>query len=201
MNTVCISLGYGCFPAVWATHNRLRSSKADGYKTCVFDLMVSNYNGVVKCILEDFKNFTDPKFLHYTATTGENILNSYYNFQFNHETPGHANLYIQENWPGGKNHFVDNNFAHFIERYKARINNFINYLQTCEFITFVIEFFDTIRFDKTCKDLCDALALKYPKLNYKIIIITGKQTQPRKVEDTTIVSTIQKPKDVTDSKI
>ena len=202
MNKVCISLGNLCFSAVWATHNRLRSSKSDGYKTCVFDLMVSNYNGVVKCIQEDFKNFTDPNFLHYDACKGDYIYNSYYNFKFNHETPGHANLYIQENWPGGKNHFVNNNFALFIERYNTRIYNFNSYLRDCSnFITFVIESVDDIQFDETCKDLCDVLELKYPKLHYEIIIITGNKTKPRKVEETTIVKTIQKPINLENTKI
>ncbi len=31
--------------------------KQNGYNTCVFDFMVSNYNGIVKCIKEDFNNF------------------------------------------------------------------------------------------------------------------------------------------------
>lgn len=54
MNYVGISLGKDCLPAGWAIDHGYRKTLNDGYKTCPFDRMVSNYEGVVKCIIEDF---------------------------------------------------------------------------------------------------------------------------------------------------
>jgi hypothetical protein len=62
-NKIGISLGNVCYSAVWATKNKIRKLKKDGYKTCPFDLMVSNYDGIVNCIKDDFKHFCDPKYL------------------------------------------------------------------------------------------------------------------------------------------
>jgi hypothetical protein len=167
-----ISLGNVCNSAVWATLNNYRATKKDGYKTCVFDLMISNYKGIIKCILEDFANFTNPEFL-IMDTTLDVVKNTYYNFSFNHETPYHADLYIKQNWTEGTNHFINNNFCHFIERYNTRINNFKNYLnESNNFITFVIEFFYDANPNDDCKELRDALKLKYPYLKYNIIILT-----------------------------
>ena len=80
-------------------------------------------------------------------------------FTFNHETPGHADLYLIEKWPEGTN------YLHFIERYNNRINNFKNYLNnTNNFITFIIEFKHEENPNDDCKELREALAIKYPNL-------------------------------------
>ena len=126
---VGISLGWRCEAAQIALNNGIRTSRVDGYKTCPFDLMVSNYQGVIECIKDDFKYFLDPKYLSLVRAPQVNshlyeyqnddefwIYNTYYNFGFNHESPGHSNLYIDENWEFGINHFVDNDFERFIER-------------------------------------------------------------------------------------
>ena len=138
MNSVGISLGNVCYSAEWAVHNGLRKRKEDGYNTCPFDLMVSNYKGIIKCIEDDFKYFCDTK---YIKLHNNLIYNSYYNFGFNHESPYHADLYIHEKWPEGANHFVNNNYLHFIERYEKRIQSFRNYLNNpYNSITFIIQF-------------------------------------------------------------
>ena len=164
-----ISLGNVCNSAVWATLNNYRDTKQTGYKTCVFDLMISNYSGVVKCILEDFNNFTNPDFLVMDYIIGV-IKNTYYDFAFNHEAPYHANLYIDEKWEEGPNHFINNNYSHFIERYNRRINNFKDYLGDTEnVISFIIEFKYEANPNNNCEALRNALAIKYPNLNYEII--------------------------------
>ena len=45
------------------------------------------------------------------------IYNKKYKFWFNHESPGHANLYITEGWDHGTNHFVINNYEYLKKRY------------------------------------------------------------------------------------
>ena len=169
MNKIGISLGNTCTSAVWGIQNRYRGEKQHGYNTCVFDLMVSNYNGIVKCILEDFNNFVDPNYL---ICANDCIVNTYYNFGFNHEGPGHANLYIKENWPEGIMHFVNNNYANFIERYNTRINNFKNYLSdTNNYIYFIFQWVYDTNTNDDFYELREALKLKYPDLKYEIIVI------------------------------
>jgi hypothetical protein len=175
MNNIGISLGNNCNAAVFAVKNNYRSTKINGYKTCVFDLIVSNYKGIIKCILEDFDNFTNINYLKYNEDIDISkniIINTYYNFCFNHETPGHADLYIKENWSEGINHFINNNYANFIERFNKRINNFTNYLKDDNnFITFIIDFKNEPNPNDDCKELREAFNVKYPKLKYEIIII------------------------------
>jgi hypothetical protein len=109
MPNIGISLGNVCNTAQWALQNGYRSSKEQGYQTCPFDLMVSNYKGIIWCIWDNFEHFCELKHL---KLTDNGIINNYYNFTFNHESPWHDNLYIKENWPEGTNHFVNNNLIY-----------------------------------------------------------------------------------------
>jgi hypothetical protein len=170
-------------------HNGYRDSKRQNYKTCPFDLMVTNYAGIIKCILEDFKNFTNPEFLQ---IKDDCIVNTYYKFGFNHETPGHADLYKIESWAEGPNHFINNNYKNFIERYNQRITNFRNYLNdpnsSIIFIIFPIHFYAYKNDDFV--ELKKALLNKYPKLDYKFVIIDGPI--PHNVLETKLVKIIDK---------
>ncbi len=170
MKFIGISLGDVCYAAEWAVENGLRKRKQDGYKTCPFDLMVSNYTGVIKCIEDDFKYFCDTNYLQ----LNDNIIyNTYYNFGFNHESPYHCDIYLHENWPEGANHFVNNNYLHFIQRYNRRIQSFRNYLNDPDnCITFIIYFgYDGTPKDRKLLELREALSIKYPNLKYKIKIL------------------------------
>ena len=143
-----ISLGWTCNSAMFAVSKGIRNVKKSGYKTCPFDKMISNYTGLLECISDDFKYFVDPEYLTLkclirpNGTKDDMIYNTKYNFFFNHESPGHADLYKKEKWPNGKFHFVDNNYLEFIKRYTNRIENFRNYLiDPKNRITFVITIF------------------------------------------------------------
>jgi hypothetical protein len=59
MKHVGISLGANCGAAARGKFFGVRASKEQGYKTCPFDLILSNYPGLLKCLREDFKNFSD----------------------------------------------------------------------------------------------------------------------------------------------
>jgi hypothetical protein len=170
MKFIGISLGNVCYTAEWARNNGLRKSKEHGYNTCPFDLMVSNYKGIVKCIEDDFKYFCDTNYLELHDNL---ICNTHYNFCFNHESPYHADLYLHENWPEGANHYVNNTYLHFIERYNKRIKSFRNYLNDPDnFITFIIQFYNE-EYPNTEKlsELEEILSVKYPSLKYKIKIL------------------------------
>lgn len=143
-----ISLGWNCYSASLGVSLGHRKTKASGYKTCPFDEMNTNYAGLVLCLQENFKHFCDPKYLtlktfpsdckYYPNETL--ILNTRYGFIFNHESPGHANLYQTQAWSGGINHYVDNNYEKFIERYERRVRNFYDYIRNGEVITFLITY-------------------------------------------------------------
>jgi len=126
----------------------------------------------VLCINEDFKYFYDINYLKLIPAKFSTdgiikdellIYNTKYNFIFNHESPDHANLYINQNWIGGKNHYIDNNFFLFIERYKRRINNFREYINNYK-ITFIIG-----KFDDDFSKLNEIIKIKYPNLNFSIL--------------------------------
>jgi hypothetical protein len=181
MNTeeeIGISLGWRCQAAAIGAQLELRKKRIDGYKTCPFDIMVSNYIGMCKCIEDDFKYFCDPEYLvlkqepqhvgkYFRGQTRDQmwIYNTYYNFTFNHESPGHGKIYLNENWPGGINHYVNNNFEKFIERYTDRINNFRNYLKNYKNINFLL-----LRYNGIPYELIDILKNKYPETNFKIYV-------------------------------
>ena len=137
-------------------------------------MMVSNYIGLCQCINDDFKHFIDPKHLTLVDApivdmflpnqrNGEKwVYNTYYNFVFKYKSPYHGDLYLSEYW-NGPNHFIENNFEKFIERYTNRINNFRNYLNNADFINFILW-----RYNHIPTELVDIIKNKYPNLKFKI---------------------------------
>lgn len=62
-NIIGISLGWNCHSSMAGVADGIRLKKEDGYKTCPFDTMISNFDGVVECIKDDFAYFTDEMYL------------------------------------------------------------------------------------------------------------------------------------------
>ena len=163
-----ISLGWNCYSASHAVSIGLRTTKADGYNTCPFDEALTNYNGVVACIQDDFRKFLDVELIEtpddspYMANELV-IYNPHYKFIFNHESPGHGNLWRTQMWPGGKRHYIENDFKLFKERYSRRITNFRNYLTSGEHVNFIVT-----KKDSSVEKLDSALREAYPELKYTI---------------------------------
>ena len=165
---VAISLGWNCYSAMQGVSTGVRLRKADGYLTCPFDECLTNYDGIIQCIRDDFKNFMDVDMLELpddAAYMAEEslIYNPHYKFIFNHESPGHANLWISQKWSGGKAHYVANNYEKFIERYSNRIKNFRSYLNSGEEVLFIITKHDT-----DVNELSSVIRDKYPNLVFTI---------------------------------
>lgn len=176
MKKIGISLGWNCSSAVYEVENKIRQTKIDGYLTCPFDELVSNLPGILLCIKNDFNNFVNEEYLELVQNTDEiKLLNINFNhdglvfrhkeykFIFNHEGP--SELHLKEKWPGGINHFIDNNYLKFKERYQQRINNFKNYLNDKNnYIIFIIKYAmddnNTINFHNVIRE-------KYPDLKYE----------------------------------
>ena len=171
MNNVGISLGWNCYSAEYGVETGIRGKKQNGYNTCPFDEMITNYNGVIKCLEDDFQSFYDEKCLSLRHVENEyQIYNNVYNFYYNHESPGHANLYITQSWKEGINHYINNDFSFFKQRYERRVNNFRNYLKDPNnYITFIIT-----SWNKTQDDMVDMkkdIEKHYPNLKYEFYII------------------------------
>ena len=168
MQQIGISLGWNCYAASHGVSIGLRSTKADGYNTCPFDEALTNYDGLVACIRDDFKHFMDLELIDTPEDSpympNETLIyNPQYKFIFNHESPGHANLWKTQPWTGGKGHYINNNYAKFKERYARRIKHFRDYLKSGKHIDFIIT--------REAANLCElevALQEKYPDLNYTI---------------------------------
>ena len=134
-----------------------------------------------KCINDDFEYLCDTKYLELikisetsgllnTNGNGDYIIyNNKYKFMFNHESPGHANLYITQNWKNGINHYIMNNYTEFINRYKRRIQNIKNYLSSDKIIRFILTRPNTNINDITL--LNNTITRKYPNLKYNFIIL------------------------------
>lgn len=172
-----ISLGWNCSPAMYGVSVGLRGMKSNGYQTCPFDEMVSNYPGIVECIRDDFKYFMDENYLEVREAPfstggivkGEKLIfNTKYNFFFNHESPGHADLYKSQNWIGGINHYIENNYALLKERYNRRVESFRKYIQegyNGNEITFIV-----FRYNDNVESLVRVFDEKYPNLNCKLFV-------------------------------
>lgn len=169
MNNVGISLGNICYSAMYGVAQNFRKNKLNGYLTCPFDLMISNYDGIVDCINTDFAYFCN---INYIELTSNGIMHKKYKFIFNHESPDHADLYLREKWPEGKHHFTKDNFKNFVIRYKDRIKTFRNYLNDPNNnIIFLIQFVYDKCPDDDFSKLRNALSAKYPNLKYTIKLI------------------------------
>jgi hypothetical protein len=166
-----ISLGHNCAAATAAVGLGLRDVKANGYTTCPFDEMNSSYEGMLQCIKDDFAYFTDPFYLQLIARPhdclyypGETLLcNTKYGFIFNHESPGHADLYLTQAWRGGKTHYIDNSFERFRERYDRRIEHFRAYCRGGGVVTLLIS-----TYPRSFDDLLEVLAARYPMTKFKV---------------------------------
>ena len=163
---IFISLGPECYSA--RRRKYLYKVMSPEYKTCPFDLMFSNLNGIIKCFEDDFIHFTNPEYLTYKydhpANDDNLIINSRYNFNFNHETPGHADLHLNAKWPGkDKYHFTDNNLKMFIERYDRRIKNLLDYMNNNNNIVLIIKKDNETK--RLLPKLREVLKKKYPNKN------------------------------------
>jgi hypothetical protein len=176
-----ISLGWNCDSAIIGVSTGLRKTKQDGYKTCPFDEMITNYKGVIDCINDNFEYLCDKKYVElikipkeskWLNTNGDGDIMIYhkkYKFIFNHESPGHANLFDSQKWTKGINHYIINEYEEFINRYKRRIANIKELLNSGKNITFIL----TRPITDTChiSELSDVIRHKYPFLTFKFVLL------------------------------
>jgi hypothetical protein len=171
MDVIPISLGFLSDSRIHIT-SKYNLSKEQGYLTCPFDLMMTNYKGVIDCINDDFKDFCNLNYIEIKRMPGieeDWIYHRKYNFLFNHESPGHANLYIHQNWSSGINHFINNSYENFITIYQNKIKNFRNYLNSGKHIIFILHRYNNNIDD--LNELSDTIRNKYPKLSFEFELL------------------------------
>jgi hypothetical protein len=174
---VAISLGLNCYDSSASVALNLRKRKAEGYLTGPFDLILSNYQGMIKCLLEDCAHLTDSSFLELKPVIdvpavlrreydGPYIIyNTRYKFVFPHES--HHLRHWREDSAGNISmfeHFVANDFFHFKERYNRRWANFMHYIHSGEPILFTL----ATRLPRMVHGFDEVLQKKYPHLKYNI---------------------------------
>ncbi len=136
MSRSYVSIGWNCKPRIYM-NMVLGLSKSSGYNSGPFDLCITRYESLSKCISTNFVNFFDDlRLVPGTNAEGDrtgcgpggmNITNAY-GIIFNHEGSTHSHIFAE-----GKNDdefYIRNNFQKFRERYIKRINNFINYINS-----------------------------------------------------------------------
>lgn len=147
--------------------------------------MMSNVNGVIDCIDNNFKYFHAPEFLK-VRTNGRYkdrfcITNTKYNFFFNHESfiRGQRELYDRERWKYGPKTFVRDNFKEFVKRYTQRVENFRYYCESSDYhVNFVIQFSREKYSDELMNKLKTTIKNKYPKLDHEITVLPREYRYP-----------------------
>jgi hypothetical protein len=172
MAKIYISLGYNCDPRIYIKHE-LGLSKENGYNSCPFDLCITPFESLYKCIETDFKYFFDDlKLISWACPVdrpkddieNKHAITNHYNMIFNHESSGFSHTFNI-----GKNDdlfYFRNNFEKFKERYSVRINNFRDYIRNYDKIIFIYKKYNN--YDG--KFLINLLREKYNK-NIEIIEI------------------------------
>jgi hypothetical protein len=124
------------------------------------------------CDIEYLELIKIPKESKWLNTNGDGdimIYNNKYKFIFNHESPGHANLFITQKWSKGIDHYILNSYEEFINRYKRRIENIKDLLNSKKNIKFILTRPNTKLYD--ISKLHDVIINKYPLLNFEFVLL------------------------------
>lgn len=175
-NMVYISLGVNCGPRMHIKN--MGYSRASGYKTCPFDLCITPFPALQKCMETDFVQFFEDLRLipggnasgnrSLCGEGGFNITNAY-GMTFNHEGSTHSHLF--KDGQNDDEFYIRNNFAEFKKRYQVRINNFKEYIDCSDEITFVFSKYPGIDSNENLDHICKIFSARYPKKTFKHLII------------------------------
>ena len=172
---IIISLGIRCDSAIqlreyFSRHYNLRDAAYP------FDWLISPFDGLYKCLEEDFKNFLRPDALslynHHPGIMG--VQDNYYGFQFIHDFPPSSIDHLQiseleENPPFMG--FISPNFLDYLatvqEKYARRIERFRHVLSGPHEIFFI----RTTITKEQAISLHSLFRRKYPNLNFTLVAI------------------------------
>lgn len=145
-----VSLGRDCQPASAFIGFQLREASFP------LDWVASpNFEGVIEAFRDDFKYFLDPNYLQYFP---HGILNTYYNFGFNHFFPA-------------KDGVVPENFLDYLPEVRAtqnrRIQRVKDLLTSNEVIVFIRTHIEPIQ----AAHFVALLRTKYPQLRFLLAVV------------------------------
>jgi len=106
-STQIVSLGEDCLSRTLPTRWRLKPRKAEGELTYPFDLAVHSVDSIIQLLDNDFKFYTDKRFLR--LAQNKIIVNSKYGVTFNHESG---------------DSFAQNDYSLLVEVVNRRVANF-----------------------------------------------------------------------------
>lgn len=163
-----ISLGWACFSTMYGVHTGLRERKSSGYKTCPFDLMLTNIEGVLDCIRTDFEDFLNLNYFDCTTHLPKEYfpVNTKYDFKFNHEG--------FDNFIGPRSKIWAPEYQQkFLDRYNTRVDNFRYYCNNAEYITFIAqESPSDLPSNKIVVSTIEqTIQEAYPKLDFGLIVL------------------------------
>ena len=155
-------------------------------KTCPFDEMITKFDGIIECINDDFEYLCDSRYLEMIRIPSliqknpdgdwdRVIYNTKYKFIFNHESPD-ANLHDVQKWEKGRNHYLLNDYEELKKRYKQRIENMKELLNSGKNINFIL----TCSSNANIKLLKNTIEKKYPNLVFNIL---NYNTDEKKYEE------------------
>ena len=158
MNNV-ISLGWDCQSAE-IRYGVFGHTYDLGYKTCPFDLCVTDYKSLLECLSSNF----DRSIFFNLFIDANGWIRNGYSMWFNHESPE-----LSDNFEklGESDYFIKNNFKNFKDRYEQRIENWNNYIENSDEILFII---NNPLADPT--HLRHILNNKYENLSFEIALIS-----------------------------
>jgi hypothetical protein len=170
---IYISLGWNCSPRYYIRD--IGMSRSNGYRSCPFDLCMTSFAGLCKCIETDFKYFFNDLALipggnaegdrSKCGVGGINITN-HYQMIFNHEGSTHSHLF--KDGINDDLFYIRNDFEQFRNRYEIRIQNYNKYISENHNITFVYRNhnneYDVILLHQLLRE-------KYPNKNINILEI------------------------------
>ncbi|MBY0110247.1 MAG: papain-like cysteine peptidase [Candidatus Babeliaceae bacterium] len=168
---IVISLGENCAPAaaLRTLFNRYYGLRDKAFP---FDWIVTSFEGLYKCIQEDFENFLNEKYLikHPIHPQTGGVINIYYDFQFNHDFPTTHNINPPEEDPSFAGEVRDD-FKQLIqpvkEKYFRRIQRFY---EACKGQTPVV--FIRRRATKgQAEKLYALLQKKFPDIEFTLVIV------------------------------
>nr|QOI90620.1 hypothetical protein HWQ62_00489 [Pyramimonas orientalis virus] len=187
-----LSLGQNCQSLVNLVNDKHVPLKSNGRRTCLFDLSLTSYYAICELFentfdLTTFLNFRlidnphgekfcqthiddNERHLLFNPKTGlpyGQIVINEMGCMFNHESPGHPELYHTERWTS-KTMFVDDDFKLLKDRYTTRRDNLKEYIRQAIENNYEINFVLTTFVIP--RKLDSIIQVKYPSLKYTIIV-------------------------------
>ena len=173
MDYEIISLGWNCQPRTYLTKNELIPDKKHGRKSMAFDLTIHHTKSLIEVLKSNFADYFENIEYGFYAPFGLNYWqNKKYDIVFNHDSA-----------------FKENDFDKLKERYKSRIENFKEILNTDEYLFFVHNLDESSGIDEI-NELYQVLKSLRGEKPFKLIIWSTFKNLENDLENVSIYSNL-----------